>query len=171
MKIFSRPVVIIAAMTLSFSIPPGICSAQGDIPTPQAFAQKAALSNTFEIEAAKLVLDRGRDPAAKTFAADMISDHERAGVALANAAGEEHVQLAAGLDDEHFQKLEALKSSSDKDFDQAYLSTQVSAHEDAVRLFENYAKNSPGGPLKSFAEKTLGTLRTHNVRVHGLTKD
>lgn len=169
-QIFSKWTVT-AIIAMGITILPGISLAQVDTPASQDFAEKAAVSNTFEIEAAKLVLDRGKDPAAKTFAADMISDHEQAGIALANAAGEEHVQLPAGLDDEHREKLEALKSSSDQDFDQAYLSTQISAHEEAVSLFEHYAKNSSGGPLKSFAEKTLGTLRTHTIRIHGLTKE
>ncbi|WP_426240323.1 DUF4142 domain-containing protein [Pararhizobium sp. DWP1-1-3] len=146
-------------------------TAQQQALTPQAFAQKAAISNTFEIEAAKLVLQRGNDASAKTFAKDMIADHERAGLDLAQAAREEKFQLKAGLDDEHRQKLNALKASPDGDFDQAYLSTQVSAHESVVELFAEYAQQSPGGPLKSFAEKTLGTLRAHNVRIHGLAKE
>ena len=166
---YTRTTRLIVA--LGFAMASGACFAQGDVPAPQAFAQKAALSNIFEIEAAKLALERGKDPSAKMFAADMIADHQQAGIALANAAGQEHVQLPAALDAEHSQKLEALKSSSDKDFDQAYLSTQVTAHEEAVSLFADYAKSSPSGALKSFAEKTLGTLRTHNVRIHGLTKE
>ncbi|KQS88535.1 MULTISPECIES: DUF4142 domain-containing protein [unclassified Rhizobium] len=145
--------------------------AQEQTLTPQAFAQKAAISNTFEIEAAKLVVERGKDPSARTFAKDMITDHERAGVELAQAARGEKFQLKAGLDNEHREKLEAIKASPDENFDQAYLSTQVSAHEAAVALFAKYTQQSTGGPLKAFTEKTLGTLRAHDVRIHGLTKE
>lgn len=75
-----------------------------------------------------------------------------------------------GLDEQHRKQLDALKAASEKDFDQAYLSTQVLAHEEAVKLFDECAQSNNAGALKSFAEKTLGTLRAHSVRIHGLTK-
>lgn len=164
LKAFGSIIVLANVMTLSISV-------AEDALTPQAFAQKAAISNVFEIEAAKLALARGKDPSAKTFAQDMVADHERAGIALERAAAQDEVTLPADLDTEHREKLKALESSADADFDQAYLSTQVSAHEEAVALFEKYTTESTDGALRSFAEKTLGTLRTHNVRIHGLTKE
>ena len=146
----------------------GIASAQ-DANAPEIFARKAAVSNMFEIEAAKLAVEKGRDDKAKEFARDMISDHGKATGELMKAADSQKVTLPTALDPEHQKKLDALKAASTTDFDQAYLSTQVSAHEEAVVLFDGYAKNGAAGALKSFAETTLGTLRTHNVRIHGLT--
>jgi len=136
---------------------------------PEVFAQKAAVSNMFEIEAAKIAVEKGRDETAKAFARDMISDHGKAAGELLKAADSQKITLPTALDVEHQKKLDALKAASTTDFDQAYLSTQVSAHEEAVILFDGYAKKGAAGALKSFAETTLGTLRTHNVRIHGLT--
>ncbi|WP_276121927.1 DUF4142 domain-containing protein [Pararhizobium qamdonense] len=168
-QIFSK-LTVTAIIAMDITILPGISLAHGDTPAPQGFAEKAAISHTFEIEAAKLVLDRGKDPAAKSFAADMISDHEQAGVGWQTLQAKSMCSFQRASTTNTVES-EALKSSSDQDFDRAYLSTQISAHEEAVSLFEHYAKNSSGGPLKSLAEKTLGTLRTHTVRIHGLTKE
>jgi len=161
----------LGTVALIASALPGISRAQQQELTPDAFAQKASLSNTFEIEAARLALYRAKDPAAKAFAQDMIKDHEQAARELAKAAREQNVPLPTSLDSEQQAKLDALKSADDANFDQAYLSTQIVAHEEAVALFDQFSKGETAGPLKSFALHTLGTLRTHDVRIHGLTKD
>lgn len=82
---------------------------------------------------------------------------------------QEKISLPTGLDDEDTKKLAALKGASEADFDQAYLSTQVTARENAVALFTAFAKDGPDGPIKNFAANSIGTLRTHTVKVHGLT--
>lgn len=167
-RIGGTSTAIAGLLTLSFTT--CLHAGEGSL-TPQKFVERAAFSNAFEIEAAKLALEKAHDVAAKTFAQDMFVDHGKAGTALANAAAKENVQVRSGMDDKGREKIDALKASSEKDFDQAYLATQVSAHEEAVALFDEFTKASSGGALKTFAETTLGTLRAHNVRIHGLTKD
>jgi putative membrane protein len=135
----------------------------------QKFAQDAAMSNRFEVEAAKIALDVGRDQSAKDFAQDMLDDHSRSLAELEKAAEAEKVSLPTEQDAGTKEKLQALRDASANDFDQAYLSTQVAAHEDAVHLYDTYAKGGPEGALKNYASRTVGTLRTHNVRIHGLT--
>ena len=170
MKYRHHKTAVASILALMLAVAPGqIVGVANAADSPEAFVRKAGLSNTFEVEAAKLALTRGKAPDAKTFAADMIKDHTAAGAALAKAAAEQGIEVPKQLDREHGQKLEALKAATDADFDQAYLSTQVSAHEEAVALFDDYIKHGSGGPLGAFAESTLGTLRTHNVRIHGLT--
>jgi putative membrane protein len=128
----------------------------------------AAVDNLFEIEAAKLAQQRALNNDTKAFAADMIRDHTPAGDSLAAAAKSESVDIPAKLDDEHQKKLDALKVVPAGDFDQAYLSTQVTAHEEALTLFQSYAKNGPDGALRNSANAILPTLKMHNVRVRGL---
>ncbi|MCV9966812.1 DUF4142 domain-containing protein [Pararhizobium sp. BT-229] len=135
------------------------------------FAQKAAMSNTFEIEAARLAFDRSKYGSVKAFAKDMIADHGVAALELAQATADELIPLPAGLDEEYQQKLRALKRTSDADFDQAYLSTQLVVHEGAVALFQNYLKEGDDGPLKTFADSALGMLRDHNGRIQALQAD
>jgi putative membrane protein len=55
----------------------------------------------------------------------------------------------------------ALKAKKGADFDRAYIADQVKGHREAVRLFSRAAKNAKDAEVKSYAEKTLPTLKHH----------
>lgn len=55
-------------------------------------------------------------------------------------SGKVKVNLPAKMDSAHQEKLDKLKSLNGKDFSRQYESMQVSAHKDAVSLFERYGK-------------------------------
>jgi putative membrane protein len=59
------------------------------------------------------------------------------------------------------KKLDKLKDAKPNDFASAYDPMQVSAHEDAVSLFERYAKAGDNAKLKDWAGKTLPALQHH----------
>ena len=65
---------------------------------------------------------------------------------------------ATGLDAEHQKKLDELKAKSGKEFDRAM---QLQAHEEAVALFSDYARNGDNPDVKAWAAKTLPHLREH----------
>jgi putative membrane protein len=54
-----------------------------------------------------------------------------------------------------------LKGEGGKDFDSSYDQIQVKAHEDAVALFDAYAKGGEDPELKKWAAKTLPHLKEH----------
>jgi putative membrane protein len=54
-----------------------------------------------------------------------------------------------------------LKEKTGKDFDQSYDQIQVKAHEDAVALFEAYAREGDNADLKKWAAATLPHLKQH----------
>ena len=57
--------------------------------------------------------------------------------------------------------LDDLKARSGKDLDQSYDQIQVKAHQDAVALFEDYAKDGDNADLKKWAAATLPHLKQH----------
>lgn len=133
------------------------------------FAARAAMANMFELKAAEIEVAKGAAEDAKQFANDMLKDHGRAGPILTGAAKEDGIQVPSSLDDEHKKKLDALQQSDRENLDQAYLSTQVTGHEEAVSLFEDYSLHGPDGALKRASQKILPDLRMHLTRIHGLT--
>jgi len=159
-----KPIVPTVMMTLSF-FPASVWAAE--MP-PQAFAQKAAISDLFEIEAAKLEIRNGESDKIKAFANEMVKDHSGSTHNLKDAAAKEGIKLPVTLDAKHQAKLEALKPLSGVQLDAAYASTQISVHIEAVALFGVYAKDGKGGPLKAFAENTYPMIRMHLVRIQGL---
>jgi predicted outer membrane protein len=135
----------------------------------EGFARQAAISNLFELKAAELARQRGKGKQVLDFAERMRADHSRAGKELAEAARKDGAKLTDALDKESEEKLAALGALQGGDFDPAYLSSQVTAHESAVELFGNYAEHGQAGALKAFAEATYPTLRTHLIKVQSLT--
>lgn len=140
-------------------------SALGEEMPAQTFAEKAAQSDMFEMEAAKLVLEKGTSDEVKAFAGDMVKDHGKSTHGLHEAASKDGVKLPANMGSDLTKKLEALKPLTGPALDAAYVSTQVSVHTDAVELFETYSKDGQAGALKAFAQQTHPTIRMHLVRV------
>lgn len=157
--------VVLAALL----VPAGAAGQQQPAPSPQEFAAQAAIGNRFEIEAARLALKKGVNKQVKTFAEEMLRDHGKAGAALQKAASDQGITLPDALDKPHADKLKALEESVGGQFDPAYTSSQVSAHEEAVALFERYAKDGEKGALRNFAERTFPTLRMHLIRIQSVT--
>lgn len=153
-----------AVLSLSMFIP-AVANAQ----SPENFTAEAASFSQFEVEASRLALKSAQDNATKLFANDILRDHERALVDLADAAQKDQTSVPANITGAYAEKLEALKAAPSNDFDQAYLSTRVSAHEDAKVMFEAFIETGVSGSLRAYAENQLGTVRTYNVRVQGLT--
>jgi putative membrane protein len=71
----------------------------------------------------------------------MITDHTKTSTELkALVAGGVKADIPAGLDEASQKKVDKLKNAKAEDFSSDFDSMQVSAHKDAVSLFERYAK-------------------------------
>jgi putative membrane protein len=69
--------------------------------------------------------------------------------------------IPASLDDSSQKKLDKLRDLKPADFASDYDPMQVSAHKDAVSLFERYANGGENAKLKDRAGKTLPALQHH----------
>jgi putative membrane protein len=140
----------------------GVNSVLGVAPTTDDFVKEVAISDMFEIESSKLAEQKG-NAQDKSFAQQMVTDHTKTSSELKQlvTGGKVKAQLPTALDSSHQSKLDKLKSASGKDFSSDYESDQVSAHKDAVSLFERYAKGGDNPDLKDWAGKTLPALQHH----------
>jgi putative membrane protein len=93
----------------------------------------------------------------------MVRDHQKTSNELKTLvdSGKVKAKLPTALDSEHQQMLDGLKAKGGKDFDSSYDQIQVKAHEDAVALFDAYAKGGDDPELKKWAAKTLPHLKEH----------
>src|SRR5882757_1549411 len=140
----------------------GVNSALGISPTTADFVKEVAISDMFEIESNKLAQDKGNAPE-KSFASQMVTDHTKTSSELKElvSSGKVKAELPTALDSSHQSKLDKLKGADGKDFSSDFDSMQVSAHKDAVSLFERYAKGGDNADLKNWAGKTLPALKHH----------
>jgi putative membrane protein len=165
--------VLLAGPVLAQSIgeKTGVNSALDIAPTTADFVKEVAISDMFEIDSSKLAQDKGNAPE-KTFASQMVTDHTKTSTELKTlvSSGKVKADLPTALDSSHQSKLDKLKGESGKDFSSDYDSMQVSAHKDAVSLFERYAKGGDNSDLKDWAGKTLPALKHHLEMAENLKK-
>ncbi len=156
--------VILASPALAQSLgeKSGVNSALGVAPTTADFVKEVALGDLFELESSKLA-EQKSNAQEKAFARQMVTDHSKTSSELKSLVGSGKVEavLPTTLDSSHQSKLDKLQDASGKDFSSDFNSYQVSAHKDAVSLFERYAKGGDNSELKDWAGKTLPTLRHH----------
>jgi putative membrane protein len=140
----------------------GVNSALGISPTTQDFVTEAANSDMLEIAAAKLAEEKGNADE-KKFAEQMVTDHTKTTNDLKAmvASGDVKAEIPATLDSSSQSKLDKLRDAKPDQFSSEYDSMQVSAHKDAVSLFERYSKSGDNPKLKDWAGKTLPTLQHH----------
>ena len=86
------------------------------------------------------------------------------------SSGKVKAELPSALDSSHQSKLDKLKDNSGKNFSSDFDSYQVSAHKDAVSLFERYAKGGDNADLKDWTGKTLPALKHHLEMAQDLDK-
>lgn len=134
------------------------------------FIQKAALSDMFEIEASKIALTKSQSPSVKAFAQSMISAHTETSNTLKPIADSLKIAPPMQLDNDHAEKLADLQKATVKEFDEKYLDQQTDAHENALNLLNDQAKNGTNGALKAFAQATAPKVQSHLDMVKKLDK-
>ena len=160
-----------AAFAQSVGEKTGVNSTLGISPTTADFVKEAAMSDMMEIESSKIAQQKGNADE-KKFAGQMITDHTKTSSELKSmvSSGEVKAEIPASLDSSAQGKLDKLRDAKPEDFAGQYDPMQVSAHKDAVSLFERYAKGGDNADLKDWAGKTLPTLKHHLEMAQNLDK-
>lgn len=166
--------LLVAAPALAQSVgeKTGVNSVLGVSPSTADFVKQVAISDMFELESNKLAQQKG-NAAEKTFASQMVTDHTKTSTELKGmvSGGKVQAELPTALDSSHQSKLDKLKAAAnEKDFSSEFDAMQVSAHKDAVDLFERYAKGGDNTVLKEWAGKTLPALQHHLKMAQDLDK-
>jgi putative membrane protein len=141
----------------------GVNSVMGVAPKTEDFVTEAAASDMFEIESSKLAVERSQDPATKTFAQQMISDHTRTSEELKAlvSGGKVKATIPTAMSSSQQSMLDALTKLQGDDFTKQYHSDQEDAHENAVDLFKRYGDEGDNAELKAWAAKTRPALEHH----------
>jgi putative membrane protein len=157
----------------------------GATPSANDFRHQAMASDAFEIASSKIALGQSQNPHVKSFAHMMIHDHSLTTKHLLSTqstltqsdidskiATDAHGMHGANdlIDQSHADMLNKLGNEKAKDFDSDYMSDQVSGHEDAVSLFNDYATNGDDRGLKHWAGKTLPKLKMHLSKATSVKK-
>lgn len=126
------------------------------------FAQLAANSDAFEIQASQLAATHASHQQVKDFAAMMVRDHTATTQELTTLAAANNLPTPmANIDPAHQQILDQLRGLNGEQFDDAYIDQQVQAHQQAVAAFQTFAQSGEAGAVRDWAQLTLPKLQSH----------
>jgi len=135
------------------------------ITTAGAFVENAAIGDRYEIESARLALQRTRSSEVRAAAKRMILDHTAnthhlmAALEMNETRGVP--QPPTELDTRRQTMIDHLRQAPDDGFDTAYASQQVMAHEETVALMRSYASGGDNPQLRSIAQSALPVVERH----------
>lgn len=131
--------------------------------TTKGFAEAAAVSDMYEVEAGKIAQQRSLNPSVKEFAAKMMTAHTATTEKLKSALAASHPEIVppAHVDDRRQGMLDELRGAKGADFDGRYMAQQIDAHKEALILMQGYAKNGDTASIKKLASKTAPVVQTH----------
>jgi putative membrane protein len=161
-----------AAIAQSVGEKTGVNSILGIPPTTADFVKQAAMSDMLEIESSKMAQQKGNADE-KKFAEQMAADHTKTSSELKSMVsnGGIEAEIPTVLHSSSQSKLDKLRDAKSEEFSAQYDPMQVSAHKDAVSLFERYAKGGDNPKLKDWTGKTLPVLQHHLEMAQQLDKN
>jgi putative membrane protein len=175
MRMF-RPLLLAALVALPLggcamqSDGPGGAMAMGDM-TPNgrtAYVQMAAASDLFEIQSSNLARTRSQNAEVRQFAEMLVTHHTQMTAQLMAAASAAGVQPAPMLMPMQARMMTELQAASGSGFDRLYMSQQVQAHEMALALHSNYARNGDTVALGTVASAATPIVQQHLDRARQL---
>jgi putative membrane protein len=155
----------VATTATAPATPPAAAAAATD-PAVAEYAATAASSDMYEIQSSQLALRSIRSPAVRTFAEQMVSDHQTSSAGLAQALADAGAAPPpATMLDKHRQQLSELETAAGRgvaELERTYLAQQRAAHQEALALHRGMAGNSAApAPLTAFAARTAQTVEMH----------
>src|SRR5882672_514887 len=93
------------------------------------FSSAAAQGGLTEVELGRLAVQRGSNPAVKSFGQRMIEDHSRANDELKAIATKKSITLPPDMNSDQKATMDKLSKLSGADFDKEYMSDMVKDHE------------------------------------------
>lgn len=136
-------------------------SAAGTTSMDAKFVKKAASGGLAEVELGQLAVQKASSEEVKKFGQRMVDDHSKANDELKQVAAQQHIELPTEPSAKDKATKARLEKLSGEKFDHAYMTDMVKDHKADVAEFARESKNAKDPAVKSFAEKTLPTLREH----------
>ena len=136
--------------------------------TDTKFIKKAAEDGMGELKIATLGTQKAERADVKEFATTLVTDHTKVNEELAMLAKQKGVETSQVISADAASKFKDLEKESGKSFDDAFLAHMEKDHKKDIDAFEDAEKNAKDGDVKSWAGKTLPTLRAHLQKVKEL---
>jgi putative membrane protein len=127
------------------------------------FLAQAASGDQFEIQSSQLALQASQNQAVRNFADLLISDHTRMSqMMMATATSAGLAPPAPALLPAQQAALDQLRAAgAGPSFDMAFKNAQISAHQGALTLMQNYAASGDVPALRTVAGQAVPIIQMH----------
>jgi putative membrane protein len=151
-------------------------AAAADAPTDPQIAHIAYTAGTIDIAAGKQALARSHNRAVRSFAQQMVRDHQAVNVKALALVKKLHVTpeanpTSAGLQKDADATLRRLSHLHGRAFDRAYADNEVAYHKTVNGALEStLIPSAKNGELKSLLETGLTLFREHQMHAEQVAK-
>lgn len=141
----------------------GLATAAVGAVSNDAFVRDAGMGDMYEIESAKMALERSKSAEVKALAQMILTDHTASSEKLKQLAASGAVTdpLPTELDERRKGLLDNLRGSGGTDFDGRYIKQQAAAHHEAYLLMTGYGAAGGNAALKAFADEVAPKIKMH----------
>jgi len=132
-----------------------------DLSADRKFIREAVADNVLEVRLAQLAAKNSTDSQVKQYAQRVLSDHtvmQNQWIALASRNG---MTLNPGMGARHKKKADRLENLSGREFDRAYMTTEVQNQQDYVEYFGKEGRAARSGQVRDLAANDLRSLELH----------
>ncbi len=144
--------------------------AAGDMTPNQrgAYVEMAAASDLFEIQSGRMAAERGQSAAVRQYGSMLVDHHQRTTAQLSAAATASGVMPTPDLMPMQARMMTELQGASGAEFDRLFIRQQVQAHQMALALHTNYARNGDTPALQAVAAAAAPIVQQHLDRARQL---
>ena len=139
--------------------------AQDTSSADKKFLEDSAQGSLFEVNLAKLALQKSKDPNVTKFANKMITDHEMLIKSMKPFEVKMGVKPPSGPSILDKAKYEELKLKSGISFDRAYVETMVKDHNDDLKAFMKEESSTTNPELKAAVSKGEAVIKEHTMMI------
>jgi putative membrane protein len=125
------------------------------------FLAQAASSDLFEIQSSQMALQMSSNPAVRNFANMLIADHTRLSQATMAAARSAGIVPPPPAILPPQQAMLSQLSTAGPNFDVAFRDVQITAHQQALGLMQNYAASGDVPALRTAAQQAIPAIQMH----------
>jgi putative membrane protein len=142
---------------------PGPVSTQTstELSADMPFVRMAASSNLMETRLGQLAQSKASNQAVKQFGQRMVTDHNQMQqqlTATANAMGQ---TFTPTLNSQHQQEVSRLQNLNGAEFDRAYMTAMIRAHQQDVNEFQTRSQSANSTQIRNLASSSLPMLQQH----------
>lgn len=154
---------VLAACSTNAPPPPAAPADINNVLLAPGFLAHAGSANQYEIQASQLALHASANPGVRSLANVIIADHTAMGQQVAAAAASAGlVPAPATLLPAEQAMLDQLRDSgSGPSFDMTYQQQQISAHQQAIQMMQNYAASGDVPALRTVASGAIPVMQRH----------